>query len=940
MIRNIEEFLKDRRRVLYSLIILLTIMLIVRLFVLQVIRGADFQDNYKLKVERKEIIEATRGNIYDKNGNILAYNKLAHTVTIEDIGSYKNDDERNNVINSQLLEVIRKLKENGEELYLDFGIYMDSSGNFVFRDSGTGLTRFRADIFGYADPSQLKVNEKTGIDEANADAKEIMSYLCDRRYDIPKDYSKAERFEIAVIRYHMGLNTYQKYISTPIAKDVSEKSVAYIMENKYRFTGIDVEDKSIRAYPNAKCFANILGYTGTISTEEYNELSKTDDSYTLNDTVGKSGIEQYMNKELMGKSGYQTVYVDSLGNLLETAEVVNQESGNDVYLSIDRDLTETIYNLLEQQIASILHSKIINAKEYDENSAKSRDDILIPIYDVYYALINNRVINISKTTDLSDAEELVYNQFNTKFDSAIEEFGNQLKASYSTPYESLPEEYQAYSTYLVKKLKRDEIFDSNLIDTGDENQILWTSEKLSVNDYIRYAIEKEWIKIDGFVREYEYVDSAEVYSKLVDYSIEQLKNDDGFRRLVYRHALLEDRINLGALLAILYDQGVLEEDIETRNALISGSMDTYSFIMEKIGDISITPGQLGLDPCSGSCVVIDPNTGEVLALVSYPGYDSNRLSNSLDSEYYGYLNTNEASPLYNHATQEKTAPGSTFKMISAAAGLGEGVISPEEKILDEGKFLKVSNEPKCWIYPGGTHGEINIKEAIRDSCNYYFYELGWRLSGGESFNDRKGINSINQYAKSFGLGDKTGVEIEESSPNLASEYPVMAAIGQSDSNFTTIGLARYVAAVANSGNVYDLTLLSHVEDPEGNVIDTFEPILKNNVENVSYSSWAAIHEGMRLVVENLNVFSGFPITVAGKTGTAQQSATRPNHALFVGYAPYEAPQIAIACRISNGYTSHNAADFAKLVLAKYFETGDYTENSGVRNIESNNRITD
>jgi penicillin-binding protein 2 len=150
----------------------------------------------------------------------------------------------------------------------------------------------------------------------------------------------------------------------------------------------------------------------------------------------------------------------------------------------------------------------------------------------------------------------------------------------------------------------------------------------------------------------------------------------------------------------------------------------------------------------------------------------------------------------------------------------------------------------------------------------------------------------------------------------------MAAIGQSNNRYTTVQLARYVTAIANGGTVYEYTLLNRVEDPDGNVIETFEPQVRNTIDVLTTEEWNAIHYGMRLVVEGTSEFNGFPIAAAGKTGTAQQTTTRPNHALFVGYAPYEDPEISIATRIAYGYTSHNAAEVSKNVLAYYFGVED------------------
>ena len=294
------------------------------------------------------------------------------------------------------------------------------------------------------------------------------------------------------------------------------------------------------------------------------------------------------------------------------------------------------------------------------------------------------------------------------------------------------------------------------------------------------------------------------------------------------------------------------------------------------------------------------------------------------AEYFDSLQKDKSLPQYNYATQQSTAPGSTYKMVVAAAGLSEGYITIGERIRDLGEYENISNKPKCWIYPS-SHGEINVSEALRDSCNYFFYETGFRMSTANystSYNAELGTSVLSEYASMFGLDETTGIEIVENSPRIADDFPVMAAIGQSNNNFTTVQLARYVTAVANSGNVYKYTLLSRVEDAEGNVLQTYEPQIRNTVDALDASEWNAIHSGMRMVVENTREFKEFPITAAGKTGTAQENPKRPNHALFVGYAPYENPEISIATRIAFGYTSHNAAELSRNVFAYYFKVED------------------
>ena len=917
--------------------------LISRLFYLQIINGSEYQDNYNLKLEKTETIPATRGNIYDRNGNLLAYNELVYAVTIQDNGTYSSKAERSKSLNTEIGRIVKKLEQNGDKIDNNFGIFIDSSGQYQFLSSGNSLQRFRADVFGRNSIDDLEYNEKLGFDEATATADQIIDYLQGEKvYNISKDYSKKLRYEIMVVRYNMGQNSYQKYISTVIASDVSDESVAFIKENINELTGVDVEQKSLRRYVDSEYFAHIIGYTGQISTSEYNELSKTDENVETTDVVGKSGIEKYMNDYLAGNKGYETIYVDSVGNTIAEGEYKASESGNDVYLSIDMDLQKAAYILLEQEIAGILYSKIENIKESNINSSS---DVVVPIYDVYYSLIKNGLIDINAfyDTNASETEKTVLRAYQAKEKEVLSTLKAQLRANNEVVYKDLPNEYQAYSTYIVTKLKSLGIFDSSAIDTSSDVQNSWTSEEMAVNKYLIYAIEQNWIDITKYESEAKYADTEELYNDLVDYVIDYLSTDSNFERLVYKYLLLDDGITGSQLCMILYDQGVLSKDDEDYMALSSGQITAFDFMKKKIKSLEITPGQIALDPCSGSTVMLDTKTGEILAMVTYPGYDNNKLANSVDSDYYAYLTNNAANPLYNYATQQRTAPGSTFKIVSSTAGLAEGVIDTTSEITDLGQFTKVSNNPKCWIYPSN-HGSINVSEAIRDSCNYFFYEVGWRLAGGDgAYDDVTGIKKITEYASLFGLDETTGVEIEENSPHIATEYPVMAAIGQSDNNFTTVGLARYATAIASKGTVYNLTLLDSVKDSEGNVIKDYKPSVRNQVDVLNGAQWDAVHYGMRMVCESLSSFDGFSVEVAGKTGTAQQVSNRPNHALFIGFAPYNNPEVSIATRIAYGYTSHNAAEVSKDILAYYFgvtETEDIL--NGEANVVSNseNEFTD
>ena len=179
---------------------------------------------------------------------------------------------------------------------------------------------------------------------------------------------------------------------------------------------------------------------------------------------------------------------------------------------------------------------------------------------------------------------------------------------------------------------------------------------------------------------------------------------------------------------LLYDQGILnmatDEDYSDYKA---GSINSFDFMCKKIEQYEITPAMLALDPCSGSIVVTDPNSGAVKAMTSYPSYDNNQLTNSIDADYYAKITSDKTTPMYSRATMQQTAPGSTFKMITAFAAMNEGAIGINDVIQTKGYFDKTETPAKCWIYPSA-HGTIGISKAIEESCNYFFYELGYRMA--------------------------------------------------------------------------------------------------------------------------------------------------------------------------------------------------------------------
>ena len=902
----LKKFFSSRLFVLAAVFIVFFGIILARIFTLQVVNGKSYQENFSLKIQMKQPINAARGNIYDKNGKLLAYNELAYSISINDSTTYSSTKEKNKAVNAELAEILTVLKNNGETLNNDFKIDRKKDGTYSFNVSGSSLNRFRADVFGKSSADDLEYDKDTGIDEANATAEQIMEYLMGKdNFGISSKYDGDLAYRIVVVRYAMLGNRFARYKEVKIATDVSDKTVAYVNEHMDTLSGISVNEDMIRKYNYSEYFSSIIGYTGPISESEYTALHKKNKDYTQNDTVGKAGLEQYYETYLRGKNGEQKFYIDNVGRISEIISSTDSVAGDDLYLSIDADLQKATYLALQNEIAAIVYSNIKSGE--------------IPINDVYTALIGNSVINTEhfSKAKASDTEKNVLSVFKSRQKTTLGKIKQELTSS-PEALNTMSDEVLDEFTYIISMLKDDQVLLKNEIDTSDSVYQKWKNQKISPKEYLSYCITQHWIDISQLNVDEKYADSTEVYDALCKYILKNIKTDTEFSKIIYQYMITRGEISPRQLCLILFDQGVLDYDDATVNKLKNGSLSPRDFLMKKIYNIEITPAQLALEPCTGSCVVTDEKTGEIRAMVSYPGYDSNKLANGVDSEYFASLQHDKSFPLLNYATQQKTAPGSTFKLVSATAGLVENVITTSDQIRCTGIYNDISNKPKCWIYPG-SHGIDNVSEAIRDSCNVFFYTVGNRLAQKKtgSYNDANGIDLIQKYAHIYGLDQKTGLEISESKSSVATKYPVMAAIGQSDNNYTTVALSRYVTAVA-SGKKYNYQLMNKIVDADGKTVKKYKADYEDISDTLTSSQWDAIHSGMREVVSTMDRFQGFDIPVAGKTGTAQQTG-HANHGLFVGYAPYDDPEITIAVRIANAYSSHNAATAARNVISYYYK---------------------
>ena len=323
----------------------------------------------------------------------------------------------------------------------------------------------------------------------------------------------------------------------------------------------------------------------------------------------------------------------------------------------------------------------------------------------------------------------------------------------------------------------------------------------------------------------------------------------------------------------------------------------------------------------GAAAVVSVGTGEVLALASYPTYDL-----STFNEDYDELVNDQRLPMFNRATQGIYAPGSTFKMVTAVAALESGIITPSSIIQDRGIYTYYKDpQPMCWIYSqtGSTHGRINVSQAITDSCNYFFYEVG-RLTG---------IRTLDSYASQFGLGQSTGIEIGDSSGVLASPewaeshdqewtdgQTITAAIGQSYNLFTPLQLANYVATLVGGGDHYQAHLLKNVKAYDNSrLLYMYDDEPMNTVE-ISDSTLSAVTKGMHELTVSGSVayaFENCVVSAGAKTGSAQVGTDIAN-GVFVAYAPYENPEIAVAIVIEKGGSGAALANTAVEIINSWF----------------------
>ncbi len=903
ILSSMFNFIKRRNVILSILFVLLFSFVIIKLYDVQIVHGKDYQDTFTYRIEKVQEIPAKRGSIYDCNGQLLAYDRLSNNVIISDIQALSTNEERNEMVYS----LMNTLTAHGFGWNYTIPLGIDNKGELYFTRNAATVINFKKDIF------SLNYSDDLTERQAAMDAQEVFSYIISGDlFDISDKYTMEEQLNIASIRYDMFMKRYMQYMSVTVSEDVDDSTVAAIKENSADLPGVSIEQNYIREYPDSEYFSHLTGYVGLITQAELDSFNNEGiTGYTSGDKIGKMGLEQIYEQDLAGKKGTRRLFVNNLGAVMESYVEEEAEAGNDIYLNIDKELTKKIYDLLEAKIAGIILYNLREGVDPEYNQNHYYD-----VRDVVFALIENHVVDINDFSDpeATDLEKAFLAAKDKEAEKVVSRIYDELIKPERSPDKDLGEEYEEYMNIIYTFLVSNGVLDSSDYGIDDNTYNSWLNGEISLGDFLFYAISKGWIGSDKIVKDQPYPETSDAYNGLIEYIRDNIKDDYDFSVLTYKYLLKNQVLSYTDVCKLLYDQGVFEKDNDY-NDLANGDKNYNSFMYQKINKLEITPDMLALDTCSASCTVTDVKTGKVTALVSYPSYNAAKLQ---DADYFYYLSVNKSSPMVNRATQQTLAPGSTYKMVTSAAGLDGGFITKDSQITDRVIFDKVSPPASCWSEV--SHGSINVIRAIAVSCNYFFYQLGFNMSldSNGNFSNERGLGILREYASKFGLDETSGVELYEATPHISDESSVRSAIGQGTNSFTCTQINRYTTAIASKGNVYSMSIVDKITDPNGEIIEDIEPEIIKKVE-MEDDTWNTIIEGMRQVCSTTsgykNVFKSLKTDICGKTGTAEENENKPEHALMTGFDSAADPKFAATVVFPNGYGSNNVIDAFRDVIA-------------------------
>ncbi len=847
-----------------------------------------------------------RGCIYDRYGRPLAINT-------ESLSLYYLPDANHPDLNEALVYLLDILETNGDSISLEqtFPIGYDEKTGFYYLpeyDVGSNevaLYNFLAEIYNTSRDALTYEQKMTTAEEA-------FNQLVQNTFELPQMDSVEKQLELAQIRYAIFCGRFNPTVPVLIADNISETTQAAIMERRSDFNGFTVQTEYTREYPEGELFAHIVGYAGHINQTELEEHA--DQGYDANDTIGKTGVELYYEEQLRGVDGTVQIELDG-----DTGDRVNETilepatQGNSIFLTIDRDLQEQAYEALYAQIKNLLLSKI--------TGQSSSTGETYSLTDLYCALIDNNFVSI-QTIEGSQGEYA--SAFRQTYEAQSEYLLAQLEESILNSnliFSQYSEILQDIYNQMIESMR-----DNEHLTYDYQNDTEFYSEysqgNLTIRSFLEYCLNQGYIHRDIYGLEEE-TNLDVILQTIIEQEFDNLRRSNDYKKCMYRYIIENQLYSESSFLYLMYEEELIHNQDGSREAVASGNMSILNCLIQKIEEDEITPADLNLDPCSGSAVLTDCNTGEVLAMVSYPSFDPNRFLS--DTAYYNEIVQDNSGPLTFRALNEMRAIGSTYKMCTAIAGLDLGYIDEYTTVYDDYAYPYVNSvdHPTCWSTV--SHGVVNVVTALEHSCNYFFYDVGYRLSdptADHEFDDDVGLKKLADYAERLGLSTQTGIEIGEGTPKASDQDAVRSAIGQGTNAFSAANVNRYTCTVANGGSVYNLFLIDEIHSADGALLYQTEPV-KASDTGISESIFSIVKEGMRLVVteEHAAEFASLEaagIHTAGKTGTAQEAKDRPDHSFFTGYASYENPEIVATVVIPYGGGSANAIPVFRDIIANYY----------------------
>ena len=660
---NIRKLLSDKLVIVAVVFGGMFLLNIKQFYKLQINSNEEYSENLQSDVERKVEIPASRGSIYDRYGKPLAVNKPIYVLKINPQVTFSDSNRLNDII----IDVTNLLEENGDS-YID-NVPISKEVPFVFTKDEQSVRSFITNYVPYN-------NQEHKEELYNYSAEELMNYLRGEDvFGLSEGMSDQDARKVIAIRLEMRQTTYQKYKMVTIAEDISMKTVAAIEENKKKYENMEIEVEAERFYTYGKAFGNVLGYTRTITENQYEKLKE--EGYDQDDRVGQVGIESTMEAELRGDKGYQIIEVDNVGRHVMTKEEKAPVNGNDIYLTIDADLQLAVYEAVEKRLSEAIVQRLKG--QGGPNVMK----------------LTGREVLVSMATN---------NQLDFKQMQEAEE--NQMQKQL---YDKINNSYQEALIALEKNQK----------EMPEEER-----ESLSIKQHFANMLNSDEL-------------------------------------------LITDR----ELLLAFAEQGSLKLEASQIESIWSGNYGSLeALLIEELESGDLKPEQTSIMPFSASAVVVDVNSGETLALVSYPSFDSNAFTQDFNDTYLKLHDGVDSRNLEtNRALKTARAPGSTFKMLVGIAGLEEEVISNETVMNDTGFYTKAGEPyPRCWHFTnhGYGHGNVDLVRGLEVSCNYYFYDIPYRL--GLKYGAPYGaIDALTRYVEMFGLNQKTGIELEEVSPSVS-----------------------------------------------------------------------------------------------------------------------------------------------------------------------------